>query len=144
MCDIIQQQSVLINQLVLSSRNTERHFSTVSAELAALHETVESQSTSIVSTLTASLIGALRLAWQGQRASESSNGAASSSVTENVTGAHDSQHEHMDVNIPSPPNTPPPRTNSPLQSDLPTGSEALPVLLMTFIANIRSTIQDAK
>jgi hypothetical protein len=66
MCDIIQQQSVLINQLVLSRRNTERHFSAVSGELAALHETVESQSTLIVSTLTASLVGALRLAWQGQ------------------------------------------------------------------------------
>ena len=53
--EIVQQQSVLINQLVLSNRNMEMQLEKQSGELAAVRETVENQSTSMVTALATSL-----------------------------------------------------------------------------------------
>jgi hypothetical protein len=63
--EIVQQQSVLINQLVLSNRNMEMQLEKQSGELAAVRETVENQSTSMVTALATSLIGALQGVWRG-------------------------------------------------------------------------------
>jgi small-conductance mechanosensitive channel len=63
--EILQQQSVLINQLVLSNQNMEMQLEKQSGELAAVQETVENQSTSMVTALATSLIGALQGVWRG-------------------------------------------------------------------------------
>ena len=63
--EIVQQQSVLINQLVLSNQNMEMQLEKQSGELAAVRETVENQSTSMVMALATSLIGALQGVWRG-------------------------------------------------------------------------------
>jgi hypothetical protein len=63
--EIVQQQSVIINQLVLSNQNMEMQLEKQSGELAAVWETVENQSTSMVTALATSLIGALQGVWHG-------------------------------------------------------------------------------
>jgi tRNA A-37 threonylcarbamoyl transferase component Bud32 len=63
--EVVQQQSVIINQLVLSNGNMERQMEKQIGEIAALRETVQSQSTSMVTALTTSLMGAVQTVWHG-------------------------------------------------------------------------------
>jgi hypothetical protein len=58
--DVVQQQSVLINTLVLSHRNLEIQLEKLTGELAGVREDVNSQSTSIVTALSTSLKGAVQ------------------------------------------------------------------------------------
>lgn len=147
--DIVQQQSVLINQLLLSNRNMEARLDHVYTEQAAMRETVESQNTSIVGGLTASLLGALRLARQPSSPvveettvarEDSPTVARADSVVDDNT---QDEPADADVHVPSPPSTQP-SNNSMLQNHPSAGDDSLPELVSTFIANIRTTIQDAE
>ena len=57
---VVQQQSVLINTLVLSHQNMEIQLEKLTGELAGIHEDVNSQSTSIITALSNSLKGAVQ------------------------------------------------------------------------------------
>ncbi len=57
---VVQQQSVLVNTLVLSNQNMEIQLEKLTGELAGIHEDVNSQSTSITTALSTSLKGGVQ------------------------------------------------------------------------------------
>lgn len=58
--DIVQHQSVLLNKAVLSQENLATQVEKLTGELAGVREDINSQSTSIITALSSSLVGAVQ------------------------------------------------------------------------------------
>jgi hypothetical protein len=127
--EIVQQQSVLINQLVLLNRNMEMQLEKQSGELAAVRETVENQSTSMVMALATSLIGALQGVWRGD-----GEQVGSRELAEPGAWTPSSMTTSNQQNPPEPPLSPSQQVEHSSQNDA----------VASFIESIQGIIRDAE
>jgi hypothetical protein len=127
--EIVQQQSVLINQLVLLNQNMEMQLEKQSGDLEAVWETVENQSTAMVTALATSLIGALQGVWHGHKEQVGSRESA-----EPGARTPSSMTTSNRQNPPEPPLLPSQQVEHSSQNDA----------VASFIESIQGTIHDAE
>jgi hypothetical protein len=154
--EVVQQQSVIINQLVLSNGNMERQMEKQTGKIAALRETVQSQSTSMVTALTTSLMGAIQTVWHGYANNEPPASLANSNVGSDSPSSppHSrpslASHPKLDPSTTTDqnPSTPDPILQPPpslaLQQRDSSNGEPLPVLVSAFVSNIQEMMRVAE
>jgi hypothetical protein len=145
--EVVQQQSVIINQLVLSNGNMERQMEKQTGEIASLRETVQSQSTSMVTALTTSLMGSLQTVWR-VRSGNANNESTVSSVSSRLNKPPTDEPPAGEPPADEPTvddSTMPMAPSSPFQQAAETSvnESSLPDLVTAFIGRIQNMIQDA-
>jgi hypothetical protein len=146
--EVVQQQSVIINQLVLSNGNMERQMEKQTSKISALKETVQSQSTSMVTALTTSLMSAVQTVWHGYANNEPPASLANSNVGSDSPSSPPHSLPSLALHPILDPSTTDqnPSTPNPILRPLPSpalqqrdssNGEPLPVLVSAFVSNIQ-------